>query len=86
MSSNPSFVPGYAEESISHRVLVVAGVFIVLEIAFVVARFAVRISNKSPFGIDDYLTVPALLFCLGMCIILISKGIGSRSRCLALGL
>lgn len=63
---------GYGEESINHGAIVVASLFIILEIAIVASRFAVRLSYKSPCGVDDYLTIPALLFCVGMCTLLIS--------------
>lgn len=67
------YPPGYGEEEYyGDGAFVVAILYMVLEIVIVASRFAVRLSYKSPCGVDDYLTIPALLFCVGMCTLLIS--------------
>lgn len=67
------FAPGYAEEDIGSRVLIAACVFIVLEIGFVALRCVARLKFGAKWGVDDYLVIPALIFCLGICVIGIGK-------------
>lgn len=65
--------PGHAEEYNGGRVIASASIFIVLEIVAVALRCFARLKYKSQWGTDDYLMAPALLFCLGMCVIGIGK-------------
>lgn len=61
--------PGHEEEDIGSRVIISASIFIALEIVGVALRCLARLNYKSQWGIDDYLMAPALLFCLGVCVI-----------------
>lgn len=72
-SSLAEFPPGYAEEDISSRVLIAASLFIILEIGVVTLRCVARLKFDAKLGVDDYLMAPALLLCLGICAIGISK-------------
>lgn len=67
------FPPGYAEEDISSRVVIAASLFIVLEIGIVAIRLVSRLKFGVKLGVEDYLVIPALCFCLGMCAIGIGK-------------
>ncbi|KAK8061767.1 hypothetical protein PG994_008133 [Apiospora phragmitis] len=67
----PAFPPGYAEETIGPRVVAIAITFIILQIVVVALRFGTRIVYKTQWGLDDYLTPPALLTSLGMCVLAI---------------
>ncbi|VUC24062.1 unnamed protein product [Clonostachys rosea] len=73
MSTNQTtaFPEGYAEEDISNSVLVVACVFIVLEVLIVGMRLMTRLKYQSKLGLDDYLILPALVCGLGMCAVAI---------------
>ncbi|KAF2475277.1 uncharacterized protein BDR25DRAFT_382215 [Lindgomyces ingoldianus] len=62
-----TFPPGYFEEDVSQRTLGTAIAFIVLEISVVTLRVISRRLVRAPFGMDDMLIFPALLFCLGLC-------------------
>lgn len=61
--------PGHAEEDIGSRVIISASIFIVLEIVAVALRCVARLNYKSQWGADDYLMAPALLSCLGVCVV-----------------
>ncbi|KAI1316660.1 hypothetical protein F5Y16DRAFT_393092 [Xylariaceae sp. FL0255] len=68
-SNGPAhFPPGYAEQNLGWITQAVAILFIVLEILAVAARFGTRYHYKTKWGLDDYLIIPALIFCLGICI------------------
>lgn len=69
----PSFPPGYVEASIGGTTLAVAIAFIVLEITIVALRFIVRYLSKVRTGLDDALIIPALVFCVGVCVLAIGK-------------
>lgn len=68
------FPPGYAEADVSWQIVAVGSVFIVLNTLFVGLRFVSKGINRNPLGTDDWLIIPALVFCYGVCII----GIGTR--------
>jgi hypothetical protein len=72
-NSLADFPPDYVSENNDVRCLAIAIVSIILQIAVVALRFYTRKAYKTQWGFDDYLTVPALLFCLGVCIITISE-------------
>lgn len=61
-----SFPPGYAEQYIGYIALDVAITFTVLEVVAVVLRYISQSMAGKRFGIDDFLILPGLLFCLGI--------------------
>lgn len=69
----PGFPPEYIQQDASGHVVRVAVAFIVLELLLVALRFVSRSVSKTHSGLDDVLIVPALVFCLGICILAISK-------------
>lgn len=73
MASATGFTEEYINENIGTRLVVVASVFIGLEICVVALRFFARYKYRTQWGLDDYLMAPALLFCLGTCVIGISE-------------
>lgn len=52
-----------------YKLTTVAIVFIVLEAILVALRFMARHVAKTPWGLDDSLILPSLLFCWGICIL-----------------
>lgn len=69
----PSISPARVAADTGGRVIAVASTFIVLEIGVVALRFAARIIYRLKWGVDDYLIIPALIFCIGICIIAIGE-------------
>lgn len=59
------FPPGYKEEYIGYILQNTAIAFIVLETVFVALRYLAQRIGRKPFGIDDWLMMPAWLFCFG---------------------
>lgn len=76
-SSTRTFPPGFVNENAGGSTIGVAIAFIVLEVAFFTLRFTSRRLHKAKLGLDDILTVPSLIFCLGMCVLAIGK-LGKR--------
>lgn len=58
----------------------VAWTFLFLQIVFVVLRFISRRHIKAKLGLDDWLILPGLLFCVGMCIVTISRTHSYKSQ------
>ncbi|PVH97526.1 hypothetical protein DM02DRAFT_470119, partial [Periconia macrospinosa] len=65
------FPPEYISANRGPIAETVAYVFMVLMIIFVALRFLSRRYIKAKIGLDDWLTLPGLLFCIGMCIVTI---------------
>ena len=61
------------EAYIGHELVVVAVLFIVLDIICVTLRISARHLSKARPGLDDFLVVPSLVFCVAVCAICISK-------------
>lgn len=61
------YPPGYFEQNISATLVAISAVFIALDIIFVGLRFYSRRLSKTPWGWDDTLMCPALVFNLGTC-------------------
>ena len=53
---------------IGYKLTTVIYIFMVLEAVFVALRFLARHFAKTPWGLDDTLIIPSLLFCWGVCI------------------
>ncbi|MCJ1351259.1 MAG: hypothetical protein MMC33_001243 [Icmadophila ericetorum] len=59
----------------------IAVFLIILSTVTVVLRFTARYKKKLPVGVDDYLTIPALILCILLCvenIICVSYGVGKH--------
>jgi hypothetical protein len=69
----PPFPPSYAEEDIGSRTLSTAILFIVLEVIVVTLRFTSRRLIRAKLALDDYLIIPSLVFCLGICVVAIGQ-------------
>lgn len=61
----PSFPPGYEDEYCGNILINTAIAFIVLETVFTILRYTAQRLIRKPFGIDDWLMIPAWLFCMG---------------------
>lgn len=68
-TTSMEYPPGYLEHynPKGHIVFGLAIAFIVVEIACVTLRFLARRIGKVPWGADDFLIIPGLIFCLGVC-------------------
>ena len=68
MSTTPedSLPPGYAEEYIGYITRNVSLALCVMEVVFVGLRYLAQQLSKKKFGIDDWLMIPSLVFCLGL--------------------
>ena len=67
--------PEYLYESSTEGLLTASILFIVLDISVVALRFVSRRMSHTPLGRDDFMTLPALFFCLTVC----AMGIGNKS-------
>ena len=65
----------YLNESSTEGLLVASILFIVLDISAVALRFISRRASHTPLSRDDFLTLPALFFCLSIC----AMGIGIKA-------
>ena len=72
-SGSQSLPPQYLEAYIGHELVAVAVMFIVLDIICVTLRISARHLSKARLGLDDYLIIPSLMICVGVCAICISK-------------
>lgn len=63
----------YLEAYIGYEVVTAAVVFIVLDIICVALRILSRHLSKARPGLDDYLVIPSLIFCVAVCAICICK-------------
>ncbi|KAI4095109.1 MAG: hypothetical protein LQ344_001760 [Seirophora lacunosa] len=57
------------DEYSGYKLIAVAIVFIVIEGLLVALRFLSRHVARTPWGLDDFLIMPSLLFCWGICIL-----------------
>ncbi|KJZ78233.1 hypothetical protein HIM_02271 [Hirsutella minnesotensis 3608] len=64
--SSASTRPGYETEYSGDQLLAVAVSFSILEIVFVGFRYLAQRLSRKPFGLDDWLMIPALILCLGL--------------------
>lgn len=88
-SSVPLFPPGYLDEYNGRQPILVAMIFIVLEVVCVVLRFWARIIGKIAWGADDALIIIGAIQCLaviGCCLgeqwfISILKPFAGHHRC-----
>ena len=62
-SYGPPPSPEYLAEDYGHVLIAVCSVMLALQVVAVGARFYARRILKSPFGLDDYLIIPALVCC-----------------------
>lgn len=73
---NPYYEPSYNPYPAS--VLIGTGIlFIILPVAAVSLRFYARLSTTARLGIDDWLSIPAVLLCVSIAIVQI---IGRQAR------
>ena len=72
-SGSQSLPPQYLEAYNGHELVVFAIMFIVLDIICVTLRISARHLSKARPGLDDYLVVLSLIFCVAICGIWISK-------------
>ncbi|MCJ1284086.1 hypothetical protein MMC26_003417 [Xylographa opegraphella] len=86
MSDN-TLTPEYINEFIGNQTVAVATTFIILEVFFVLSRFVSRHVCKTATGLDDIFILPALLFCLAICVLAIVMvefcGVGRHESVLA---
>ena len=73
-TTNISFTSEYLDQDHSGGLLATSVLFIVIDISVVALRFVSRRLNKTPLGRDDFMSVPALFFCLTVC----AMGIGKK--------
>ena len=58
-----------SDDYIGYKLTTLAICFLVIEAVFVALRFLARNIAKTPWGLDDFFILPALLFCWGVCIL-----------------
>lgn len=73
MAATTELPPGYLQEYTGDQLLVIAIVFIPLNVMFVAMRFLARSLQKAPLGLDDILVIPSLILCLSLSAIGICK-------------
>ena len=62
-----------SDDHIGNKLTTLAICFIVIEAVLVALRFLARHITKTSWGLDDFLILPALLCCWGVCIHSIGK-------------
>lgn len=72
-SGSQSLPPQYLEAYNGHQLVVFAIMFTVLDVICVTLRIFARHLSKARAGLDDYLVVLSLPFCVAICAIWISK-------------
>ena len=73
-----SLSPQYLEAYIGHELVAVAVMFIVLDIICVALRITARYLSKTSIGLDDYLVVPALIFCVALCAVSMGESVNNN--------
>lgn len=73
MDSDEQYTPQYLAADRSQRLLVVAVLFAVLEVIFLVLHFTTRYTKNAARGAETYLLVPAFFFCFANSIIAFCK-------------
>jgi hypothetical protein len=73
MADTFNLSPEYLAEDQSHKLLIVAILFLVLEFLFIGIYFTSRFTTNTPHGIDTYLMIPAFLTCISHPIIGLRK-------------
>ncbi|KAI9644955.1 hypothetical protein NHQ30_006990 [Ciborinia camelliae] len=71
MATNANLSPDILREYSGRQLMVVAIIFIPINIIFVFMRFFSRRLKKSPLGLDDLLVIPTLILCLTLSILAI---------------
>lgn len=61
------------DDYIGYKLVTVGIVFIALEGILVALRFLARHFARTPWGLDDFLILPSLLFCWGISILALGK-------------
>jgi hypothetical protein len=73
MADTHNLSPEYLAADQSHKILVVAILFIVLEVLFIGIYFTSRLTTKLLHSVDTYLMIPAFLTCISHPIIALCK-------------
>lgn len=78
------FAPEYLYNYAGTKLIVIASIFIPLEVLFVALRTYSRALNHTEMGLDDILIWPSLLVCLALCIESIGMWLASQNLVVAL--